>query len=288
MSSTDTTLRPAATASGSEASGASDARRGTGPPTEARVTGPLHRRLRAANAVVGVIHAAQAVAILVLANDFAIPVVATFLDGPPGSGTEDSATLFDVRFGWAIAAFLLLAAIDHLLMASPRVVGWYESKLAHGRNPARWAEYSISASLMIVLIAMLTGITSAYALLAVAGVNAAMILFGHLMERTNPDRDRVDWLPFWFGCVAGIVPWLVIGLAFGGAVVRNGDVPAFVVGIFVSLFVLFNTFAINQALQYRKVGPWRSYVFGEGAYIVLSLTAKTALAWQVFGGTLAQ
>jgi len=90
----------------------------------------------------------------------------------------------------------LLAAVDHLLMASPRVVAWYESKLAHGRNPARWAEYSISASLMIVLIAMLTGITSAYALIGIAGVNAAMILFGHLMERTNPDRDRVDWMPF--------------------------------------------------------------------------------------------
>jgi hypothetical protein len=40
-------------------------------------------------------------------------------------------------------------------------------------------------------------------------------------------------------------------------------------------------------LQYRKVGPWRDYVFGERAYIVLSLTAKTVLAWLIFAGTLA-
>ena len=40
-------------------------------------------------------------------------------------------------------------------------------------------------------------------------------------------------------------------------------------------------------LQYRRVGHWRSYVFGERAYVMLSLVAKSALAWQVFAGTLA-
>ena len=68
---------------------------------------------------------------------------------------------------------------------------------------------------------------------------------------------------------------------------RDGDVPTFVYGIFVSLFIFFNSFAVNMALQYRQVGRWRSYVFGEGAYLALSLGAKSALAWQVFGGTLA-
>jgi hypothetical protein len=40
-------------------------------------------------------------------------------------------------------------------------------------------------------------------------------------------------------------------------------------------------------LQYRRVGRWRSYLFGEKAYMVLSLVAKSLLAWQVFAGTLA-
>jgi hypothetical protein len=40
-------------------------------------------------------------------------------------------------------------------------------------------------------------------------------------------------------------------------------------------------------LQYRRIGPWRDYRYGERGYIVLSLTAKSALAWQVFGGALA-
>lgn len=39
-----------------------------------------------------------------------------------------------------------------------------------------------------------------------------------------------------------------------------------------------------MALQYKKVGP--CYLYGEFVYIILSLVAKTLLAWQVFAGTL--
>lgn len=243
--------------------------------------------LRATNAIVGLVHLVQAIAVLWLANDFAVPVTAAFLDGPPGTPAGDPSTLFEVRFGWAIAAFLLLAAIDHLLMAAPGVNAWYERQLGRGVNPARWSEYSVSATVMVLLIAMLTGINDVFALIGLAGANVAMILFGHRMERVNDGSSTTDWQPFWFGCIAGIVPWIAITLAIVGAEVEYGGVPTFVFAIFVSLFVLFNSFAVNQALQYRGVGPWRSYRFGESAYLVLSLTAKSALAWQVFGGALA-
>jgi hypothetical protein len=60
-----------------------------------------------------------------------------------------------------------------------------------------------------------------------------------------------------------------------------------VYGIFFSLFVFFNIFALNMWLQYRQVGRWSNYLHGERAYVLLSLIAKSALAWQVFGGPLA-
>jgi hypothetical protein len=62
--------------------------------------------------------------------------------------------------------------------------------------------------------------------------------------------------------------------------------PGFVYGIIVSLFLFFNCFAVNMILQYKQVGPWRDYLFGEKVYIILSLTAKTLLAWQVFANVL--
>jgi len=252
--------------------------------------GEARRRLtelRRWNIAVGLVHVVQAALILALSTDFSIPVVAAFQDGPPGTALPPADELFDVPFGPAIALFLLLAAADHLLMAAPRIVGWYERNLLRRINYARWAEYSVSASIMMVLIAMLTGITNLYALTGIFAVNAAMIAFGLLMERVNVGRSSLDWTPFWLGSVAGIVPWIAVTIAIVGAETSGGgDVPAFVYGIYVSLFLFFNSFAVNMLLQYRQVGPWHDYLVGERAYLVLSLGAKSALAWQVFGGTL--
>ncbi len=41
-----------------------------------------------------------------------------------------------------------------------------------------------------------------------------------------------------------------------------------------------------MVLQYKKVGKWADYPYGERAYIPLSFFAKSALAWQVFAGML--
>ncbi|CAA9545771.1 MAG: Heliorhodopsin, partial [uncultured Thermomicrobiales bacterium] len=235
--------------------------------------------LRRFNLVVGIIHLAQAGAMLALSNDFALPVTRSFLNGPPGTMPE-RAEWFSVRLGPAVALFLLLAALDHLLMAAPGVNRWYNGMLARERNDARWIEYSVSASLMIVLIAMITGVDDIAALLAIAGVNACMLFFGLLMERfSTPSAGDVNWMPFIYGCFAGAVPWLLIALQIATSedLATGGGPPTFVYGILVSLFLLFNCFAVNMVLQYKRVGRWRDGLYAEKAYIVLSLVAKTAL-----------
>jgi hypothetical protein len=68
---------------------------------------------------------------------------------------------------------------------------------------------------------------------------------------------------------------------------EGGKPPAFVYAIIPTLFVFFNIFAVNMVLQYKKVGPWKDYLYGERVYIILSLVAKTVLAWIIFAGTLA-
>ena len=67
----------------------------------------------------------------------------------------------------------------------------------------------------------------------------------------------------------------------------KAQIPGFVYLIIASLFVAFNIFAVTMVLQYRKTGRWRNYLVGEKTYMVLSLVAKSLLAWQVFAGTLA-
>ena len=247
------------------------------------VTEDALRGLRRWNAGLALLHAAQAVAVLVLAGSFAIDVTSSFPTGPPGSAPATPEALFSVAIGPAVAAFLLLAAVDHGLTATA-LRGTYERDLLRGINRIRWIEYSLSATLMILLIAAYTGIVGISALIGIAGANVAMILFGWLQETENPPgRARTSMRAFWFGTAAGLAPWIAIAVNLIGA----ETIPGFVIGIFVSLAIFFSSFAVNQWLQYREIGPWRSYAFGERAYLVLSLVAKSALAWQIFGGSLA-
>jgi hypothetical protein len=251
---------------------------GSGPPLASGVTPGALTNLRTWNLGLALLHAVQAVLILVLSGSFTITVVSTFPEGPPGTRVPAAEPLFDVRVGVAIAVFLALAAIDHVLTATA-ARGTYEADLGAGINRFRWVEYSFSATIMVILIGFYSGITNVTAVVAVAGANVAMILFGWLQERMNPPgRTTTTMTPFWFGTIAGIAPWIGIAIQILG----SKTVPGFVYGIVIVQFVLFFSFGLNQWLQYRGVGRWTSYVFGEKSYLVLSLVAKSLLAWQIY------
>ena len=240
--------------------------------------------LRRWNTGLSVLHLTQALAILALASSFSLPVTSSFLrmDTISNKLVAVPDELFRVRIGPLVAAFLLISAIAHAALASPRLHAWYERNLTRGIQPARWIEYSLSSSLMMVVIAMLVGIYDIASLILIFALNATMILFGWIMELHNQTTTRTNWTAYWFGCFAGIVPWIAVAIYLIGA---KGP-PAFVYAIYASIFALFNIFAVNMVLQYRRVGRWREYLYGERVYMLLSLIAKSALAWQVFAGTL--
>ncbi len=247
-----------------------------------------YKKLRRFNALMGVFHFVQGVLMLALSNDFTVPINTYFLkfDEATSSLVSDPQTAFDLPLGPFIASFLFMSALAHFLVAAPGVNGWYVRNLKKGANYARWIEYSFSSSVMIVAIAALFGMYDIGALVLIFALNATMILFGWMMELHNQTTPKTDWTAFIFGSLAGIVPWIAVGIYFVGSITSGENVPNFVYAIYVSLFVFFNIFAVNMVLQYKKVGRWQDYLYGERAYIVLSLVAKSLLAWQVFFGTL--
>lgn len=245
--------------------------------------------LRRFNWIMGFLHLIQGVLMIVLSNDTTYPIYSNFLRfNTETFSLEPNPTLFyELRFGPAVAVFLLLSAIAHFSLAS---FGYksYIKNLKKGMNPVRFYEYALSSSLMIVLIGMLVGLYDLGALILIFGINAAMNLFGILMEMLNQYTKKTDWTAFIYGTIAGILPWVVIVWYFLGSLASSdAKPPAFVYAIIPTIFVFFNIFAINMVLQYKKVGRWKDYLYGERVYIILSLVAKTALAWQIFAGTLA-
>jgi len=253
-------------------------------PAEGAALGLKLTGLRRWNGAMGALHVAQGLAMLALASAFSLPVTSSFLRMSPVTDKLVAVPdeLVRLRIGPLVAAFLFVSAVAHFALASPWLHRWYERNVSRGINPARWTEYALSSSLMIVVIAMLVGIYDIASLILIFALNTTMILFGWLMELHNQTTRRTNWTAYWFGCFAGAVPWVAVAIYLAGA---QGP-PGFVYGIFASLFVFFNVFAVNMLLQYKRVGRWRDYLYGERVYMLLSLTAKSALAWQVFAGTL--
>lgn len=253
------------------------------------------KRLRTYNVVVGIVLLAQAVVMYLISADIRLPLTTSYIDPTKflpetlanGSFPVSQLTVVgDLQVSLILVAFLALSGL--FLLGSATV--WrrsYEAQISRGMNLFRWAEYSVTSSLMVVVIAMLCGIYDISSLVLIFALNATMILFGWMMELHNQTTAKVDWTAYLFGCFAGIVPWIAMGMYFFGAAANSGDsIPGFVYAIFVSLFIAFNVFSVNMILQYAKVGKWREYLYGEYAYITFSLIAKALLAWQVWAGIL--
>lgn len=188
--------------------------------------------------------------------------------------------------GVLVGSFLLFSALAHFLIAYP-LNERYRNDLKKGINRVRWFEYAFSSSIMIVLIGMFFGVQIFWVLLLIFVSNALMNLCGLEMEELNIYTKRlgekIKWLPYYLGVIAGAVPWIVITAYF---INIGGNAPWFVYVIYIVELTFFNTFAINMILQYKKIGKWEDYFYGERVYQLLSLISKTALAWLVFIGVL--
>ena len=189
--------------------------------------------------------------------------------------------------GAIIASFPLISAIAHFTIAYVKNKS-YNENLKKGMNPYRWYEYAFSSSIMILVIALFVGVWDVWSLAMIFVLNAMMIMFGHLMEVVNQTTEKTNWSPFILGSISGGTPWVVLFAYFIAAISSAGtNPPAFVYLILFIYFILFNIFAVNMVLQYKGIGRWKDYLYGERAYIILSFVAKTILAWLVFIGVFA-
>ena len=253
--------------------------------------------LRKFNLLMGGLHLFQAIVMLILAitviqkiSEFA-PVIKQFyleFNFETQSLEAASRDLFKLPFGIFVSLFLFISAAAHALISlPPKFNKMYNAQLEKGINKFRWFEYALSSSIMIVLISTLFGIYDIVSLMLIFCLNASMNLFGLVMEQLNStkNKDKVNWEPFIWGSIAGIAPWIAILTYMFGT--GNFDmVPWFVWAIVATYFVAFNTFPVNMVLQYKKVGKWKDYIYGERVYIILSLVAKSILAWLVFFGAM--
>ena len=256
-------------------------------------------KLRRFNIIMGGLHLIQGLLMIVLGlvisdlGNFKMQLYQfylEFVETAPGEGYLAFARteVFTLPFFVLGAVFLLLSALAHGLISIPKKINdMYNRDLEKGINKLRWIEYALSSSVMIVLISYLFGIWDIATLTVIFIVNASMNLFGLVMEQLNSGKEKVNWGPFIWGSIAGLAPWIAIIFYMTGATAEaTAQTPWFVWAIVGTYFVAFNSFPINMILQYLRKGKWANYLYGERGYIVLSLVAKTVLAWLVLVGAL--
>ena len=104
------------------------------------------QKIRNYNLIAGFFHLIQMVAVLVLSNDFTLPIVARYMAGPPGSVFAEPVTLLEAPIGITVAIFLGLSALFHFLVASPQFFGRYSAGLAAHPTYFRCVASSLSSS----------------------------------------------------------------------------------------------------------------------------------------------
>lgn len=209
----------------------------------------------------------------------------TDADGPPFLVPVPK-EIFSLGVGYLSAAFLFLSALDHLLVST---VGkkLYENGLDQSYNVFRWVEYSLSASIMRVIIGLLSGLVDINTLIAVFGHTLVTMVFGLIFEIENSGKrlhkDEVRWYTYWLGFIPHAFSWGPV-ITYFVTTASAGGAPTFVYAIVFTVFLLDLTFPIVLGLQWRGKGMFKDYANGEVAFIILSFTSKNALAWINFIG----
>lgn len=263
------------------------------------------------NTAAAALHAAQAATILIIDKDWTVPIQREYsvwtpenaeygcFETIPGGGVNRCFQTTAIKeigrasTKWEIAVFFFLSASFQgavsMLWTRPKSQGYYLRFIATGVSPLRWAEYALSASLMALIIAQLTGFYSLGSQLLIFGAMAGTMLCGLLHEvlqavllaydsqasaaapahydlQTAPAHRRpkliyiskeyagsVRYLAHAVGWVPYMAVWTAIGVRFFDTLGASALSPPWqVYFIIVGLFFGFSGFAATQLLTTHR------------------------------------
>ena len=152
--------------------------------------------------------------------------------GRPGG--PDAQVVFNISVGWLSGTFLALSSLDHLLVCTC-FKGVYEKGISQNYNVFRWIEYAFSASIMRIIVGVLSGVSDLYMQFLQFGLTACTMLFGLIFELENRKKrlvapSEIRWYLYWLGFIPHTFSWAV-NIAFFFHSLSTGDPPGFVYAI---------------------------------------------------------
>lgn len=295
-------------------------------------TSVVQIRLNRYNVIMSVIHLASSIAILSISTinklKYCFPLYVSYpsWDIPypdercfsTVNGNFNDCTLTIVRehvssieITMLLFIFTLLSSFAHAYIAY--YSDYYMQLLREKGNWVRWVEYSWSASVMIVIIAVIVGVDDLYSVMLLFAMMWLVNMCGLLQDwniqftaprvSTSVEKERllgntyynreafvnvnegaerhfiVIYAPTIIGWILYLVMWSILFTSFGYTYDNNDSTPEFVIVVVCVLFVLFTTFGVNQLIYLSgRIG----YVRSEVIFIYLSLVSKLTLVWMLY------
>lgn len=249
----------------------------------------LHQSLRTQHAVCAFVHMCNVIGTIIATygvnkqNLFSVPVVMHFTKTNSRTTTGAHEVFADFNLSALCIMFGTCAFVDHIA-CSTFAYDRYMQLVDQRNNYFRWIEYSVSSSLMILVIATLSGILDFSTLVCLFALMALTIVFGYIIDQNANDRAQAKSL-FALSMLPYGILWALIYTHFG-VNMTNGSGPWFVWLIEIGLFLLFGVFAYIHKKQIDRQGKWASYAYSETMFNIASLLAKTFLNWILVGGVL--
>jgi len=279
--------------SGSRAKGSANAKTATVVKVGKSSKNSLLTSLKTWNITLAVVLAIQAIVILVMSKTVSLPVVTHYLTPDTlalqttGHNMLGSAVrhLFDVNLAYLVAAFLIVPTIIHTLA----VTVWrdhYKSDLNNGVNCLRTGEFILGGGLVLVALALITGIYEISLLVCLFSLIALGAILSHVLEFSRGKIKLPSWITLSFILFTVLVPWLIIAMYLKASLMYGSGLPHFVYWADTVTYILFAATAVNFYLSGRKKDRWADSTFGERIYMLISLASKTAVAWLLFAGVL--
>ena len=199
-----------------------------------------------------------------------------------------------LRLNIIIPIFVLLACLDHLVVLLAHHMPWeylHKLPITERGAQARLVEYSVSATLMTLAIAVESGITDVYTLLCIGVLMSTCMLCGLFAEMVSQVSLSMAWFAHglgWLTCLTAYVP--ILSVFIDSVQQSTVKPPNFVFALVFGEFLIFCSFGLLQAWYLYKLGAPRKdphlRANTEMTFIAFSFFAKTFLAWIVLGPVL--
>lgn len=184
--------------------------------------------------------------------------------------------LFDLDLRWVLAGLLAASSVLPILYLS-KLKSYYSRKITKGDVlTSRWIDFGISGSIMITIIALLSGYSDLMTLKLMGWLIVVAAATSWLAERQNAESRSPIWSAYIFSLIAAMLPFIAIASSMLHTVLYGAvRSPWYVYAAAGATLLGFILIALNQKLHYKGKG---SHERVERSYLTISLLTKLSFA----------